>query len=119
MKRVAVLLGFFFAVCGVATAEELACETNPEIVAECFTVRGRLSFWNGAPTARIWPLGTKRMMGVHHDELPGEIRSLMATFDTELWGDFKVCPFTPKQAGLMQFVCIEAWRNITVRERSQ
>jgi hypothetical protein len=57
------------------------------------------------------------MLGVHRDALPQEIRSLMTTFDTELWGDFKVCPFTQEQTGKMRLVCIESWRNVTVHER--
>src|SRR4051812_15051432 len=115
MKRIAILLALVPAACNVTAAEAPACATNPEIIGACFNVRGRLSFWNGAPSACIWPIGTKRMQGVHDDELPGQIRSRMATFDTELWGDFQVCPFTRERPGHMQFVCVESWRNITVR----
>lgn len=105
-------------VSGSALAEESAvCKGNQEIVAECFTVHGRLSFWSGAPSARIWRVGTKRMLGIHFDVLPKGIEDQMSSFDTELWGDFEVCPFTKEQAGQMQFVCIEAWRNVTVRQR--
>jgi len=106
-------------VIGSAVAEEQvpACKRNPEIVAPCFTVYGRLSFWNGAPSARIWRVGTNRMLGVHSDILPKGIQEKMRDFDTELWGHFEVCPFTKEQPGHMQFVCIEAWRNVRVRQR--
>ncbi len=104
---------------GAAVAEEQVptCKENPEIVAPCFTVYGRLSFWNGAPSARIWRVGTKRMLGIHFDILPKEIQEKMRDFDTELWGDFEVCPFRKEQPGHMQFVCIEGWRNVKVRQR--
>ena len=112
------LLALIVAVSSVAASAQSVCANDAEIVAACFDVRGRLSFWNGAPAARIWRVGTKRMLGVHRDVLPQEIRTLMTTFDTELWGDFRVCPFTLEQAGQMQFVCIDSWRNLTARERS-
>lgn len=111
------LLALMVAISTSAASAQTVCADNAEIVAACFELRGRLSFWNGTPTARIWPVGTRRMLGVHGDALPQEIRSLMTTFDTELWGDFTVCPFTQEQPGKMQMVCIESWRNVTTRER--
>jgi hypothetical protein len=98
-------------------AAEYACAASPEIVGACFDVRGRLSFWNGAPSARIWPNGTSRLLGIHHDELPPALASRMTSFDTEAWGTFQVCPFTPRRAGHMQFVCIESWRDMSLRQR--
>ncbi len=59
------------------------------------------------------------MLGIHHDELPKQIEARMSGFETEVWGDFNVCPFTPERLGHMQFVCIESWRNIKVRQRKQ
>jgi hypothetical protein len=95
------------------------CSQSAEIVDTCFDVHGRLSFWNGAPSARIWRVGTSRMLGIHHDELPVELASQMTTFDTEAWGDFRVCPFTKERTGHMQMVCIDSWRNIRFRERTK
>lgn len=94
-----------------------ACKGNAKIVAACFMVHGRLSFWNGAPSARIWRIGTHRMLGIHNDELPSALRQRMPDFDVELWGDFQVCPITREQPGHMQFVCVESWRDIRVRQR--
>jgi hypothetical protein len=57
------------------------------------------------------------MLGIHHDELPEQLRSRMTGFNDELWADFKVCPFTPLKVGHMQLVCIASWRNLQARSR--
>ncbi len=44
------------------------------------------------------------MLGIHNDILPQDIRERIADMDTEMWGDFKVCPFTREQPRHMQFV---------------
>jgi hypothetical protein len=103
---------------GGAAAADYACAANPDIVASCFAVRGRLSFWNGAPSARLWPVGTTRLLGIHNDVLPPNFTSMARDFDTEIWGAFEVCPFTPRKSGSMQFVCIESWRDISIRQRT-
>jgi hypothetical protein len=100
-------------------AEPYMCAADPFIVAPCFDVRGRLSFANGAPSARIWPVGTRRLLGVHFDRLPDDIAALVRGFDTEVWASFKVCPYTREKKGHMQFVCIEASRDVSVRERDR
>jgi hypothetical protein len=103
--------------------EQYACASRPDLIGPCFTLRGRLSFWNGTPSARIWPVRTKRLIGVHDDVLPTALESEIAgvdwhnRFDTEVWADFTLCPFTQYQKGRMQFVCIEAWRNTTFTRR--
>ena len=94
-----------------------ACAGRPEIVAPCFEIRGRLTFRNGTPSARIWPIGTMRMLGIHHDELPAGLPIGPRDFATEIRGTFNVCPFTREQAGHMQFVCIEGWRDMVIRQR--
>jgi hypothetical protein len=103
----------------MAQEQAPACKAKPDIVAACFTVHGRLSFWNGAPSARIWPVGTHRLLGIHNDELPQALRDRIAFPDTEMWGDFQVCPFTRERPGHMQFVCVESWQNLEVRERKR
>jgi hypothetical protein len=47
-----------------ATADDKPCSKHPQLVGTCFTVRGRLSVYNGAPALRIWRIGTKRILGV-------------------------------------------------------
>ncbi|TMH32909.1 MAG: hypothetical protein E6H66_13125 [Betaproteobacteria bacterium] len=109
------LLGLTF----IATASDYACSANPGIVGPCFELGGRLSFWNGAPSARIWRVGTSRMLGIHYDQLPPGLASQMTSFDTEAWGTFGVCPFTRQSPGRMQSVCIESWRDLRFRERKR
>jgi hypothetical protein len=94
-----------------------ACAGRPDIVAPCFDVGGRLNFRNGTPSARIWSLGTRRMLGIHHDELPAGLPVGSHDFATEIRGTFNVCPFTREQAGHMQFVCIESWSDVFIRQR--
>lgn len=110
---------------GTGTHEPYACAYRPDIVSRCFELRGRFSFWNGAPSARIWPVGTKRLIGVHFDLLPPALEAEMTrleprrSFNTEVWADFTLCPFTRYRKGRMQFVCIEAWRNTAFRHRKE
>ena len=118
--RIAIASAFLLSAPPADAAEDVyRCAASPEVVAPCFTIRGRLSFWNGAPSARIWPVGTKRLLGIRHDVLPPSLRAEIASFDTELFADFRVCPFTKSEPGHMQFVCIESWRNPTARQRPQ
>jgi hypothetical protein len=80
-------------------------------------VRGRLSWYNGTPAARIWRVGTTRMLGIHHDVLPPALAAAVPDFDAQAWGIFRVCPFTRERPGHMQFVCVEAWRDLSLRRR--
>lgn len=59
------------------------------------------------------------MLGIHHDELPPALASRKLNFDTEMLGIFNVCPFTEERPGRMQFVCIESWRDVTLRQRPE
>jgi len=110
---------------GDAAGEPYACASRADIVAPCFNVRGRLSYWNGAPSARIWPVGTKRLIGVHFDVLPPTLEAEITQYDprrsfyTEVWAEFRLCPITRYHEGRMQFACIEAWRNATFRHRKE
>jgi hypothetical protein len=40
------------------------CSDRRDLVGACFTVRGRLSVYNGNPSVRIWPIGTTRLLGL-------------------------------------------------------
>jgi hypothetical protein len=101
-----------------------SCAAAPNLVGPCFSVRGRLSLWNGTPSARIWRVGTKRILGVSDSrciepdcrQLPADILAAL-DWDTEIFADFLVCPFTKERPGVMQFVCAESARNVSVRNR--
>src|SRR5215213_3077779 len=69
------------------------CREQPSLVGKCFTVRGRLSLYNGAPTLRLWRAGTRRMLGVSgsysqagYSSIPEELEKRL-DWETELWGD--------------------------------
>jgi len=101
----------------------MPCRAQPSLVGKCFTVRGRLSLYNGAPTIRLWRAGTKRMLGVSasyslagYSSIPEELEKRL-DWESEVWGDFLVCPFTRQRPKEMQMICIEEGKNIVVRKR--
>jgi hypothetical protein len=91
----------------------------------CFWVEGRLSAANGAPTWRIWPKGTRRLLGVvsrsgsaeRADLLPPEILGLNPNFERSVWGHYRVCPHGPARPGAMRFVELVEARGLVVVAR--
>src|SRR2546425_8218892 len=45
-------------------AKERSCREHPRLIGNCFTVRGRLSIYDGAPALRLWRVGTRRVLGI-------------------------------------------------------
>jgi hypothetical protein len=106
--------------------EAQSCRTRSGVVGKCFTVRGRLSVYNGTPSIRLWPLGSKRLLGVIDPKDPSNAPgpSVFPTaikaqldWDKEITGDFLVCPLTRSKPGRMQTICIESGKNLVVRQR--
>jgi hypothetical protein len=101
-------------------AAEPTCIDHPKRVGECRAVHGRLSYWNGTPTPRIWPVGTKRMLGVTsgwEGSLPAGLEAILSP-DINLYGDFWVCSlFDPPEEGVMESVCVHTWRNLVEEQR--
>lgn len=93
-----------------------ACKTDPDIIGACFTSRGRLSVWNGAPSLRIWRVGTKRILGVEDDHPLPENLAKQMDFGVEAWGDFELCPFTREHPGVMQMVCVESAAHLIFKK---
>jgi hypothetical protein len=100
---------------------ELACKTRSHLVDSCHVVHGRLMAYNGAPTFRIWIIGTNRLLGVHDvstkDDamvplMPSYLNLKTNGFEFEVYGDFEVCPLTKPRNGEMQTVCIESARHM-------
>jgi len=98
------------------------CKNNPKVVAACYSVRGRLT--PGADTVRIylWPVGTKRMLGVtggpslddaEAPVYPGNLK--FPSVNNVIYGDFEVCPFTLEEKGHLQLVCIESATHLVTR----
>lgn len=87
-------------------------------------VHGRLSVYNGAPALRIWKIGTRRVLGVSdqrflkagYKNIPDNIRG-MVNQDTDVYGDFHVCPFTKSRPNEMQLVCVEIGKNLSAKKR--
>jgi hypothetical protein len=104
--------------------DDRPCREHPQLVAPCFSIRGRMNYWNGAPSVRIWKVGSRRMLGVSegrfkvegYSNLPREITARL-TWDVDLFGDFVVCPFTREQPGVMQLMCVDAATNLEARPR--
>ena len=48
-----------------APAKRVIPGKAPENAATCYWTHGRLNFYNGAPSYRIWKIGTKRILGVY------------------------------------------------------
>ena len=91
---------------------------NPQVVGPCFKVHGRMSQYNGGTSFRIWKIGTHRMLGVANEvDPPKELLDKFRDFDTEVYGDFLVCPLTTEQPGHMQMVCVQSVKNAVVRQR--
>jgi hypothetical protein len=92
----------------------------PRAPGDCAVVRGRVDLWNGAPTVRMWLVGTNRMLGVAND-LPPNVTSLWDTapdrWEVSIFGDFEVCAITPSRLGVMQSVAVKAAERLTMRAR--
>lgn len=92
---------------------------------DCRWVDGRLSAYNGTPTFRIWPKGTKRLLGVVDRSgasegasvLPAKAWKMKPSFNRDLWGSFRVCPQTPERAGWMTMVLVNDVRGLTAKDR--
>src|SRR5262252_6452678 len=106
--------------------EPQTCRSRADVVGKCFKVHGRLSVYNGTPSIRLWPVGTKRLLGIidpqdiSHAPGPSIIpASIMGQLngDKEIFGDYLVCPLTRSEPGRMQTVCIESGKNLSVRQR--
>jgi hypothetical protein len=95
------------------------CKEDPDLVAACFTLHGRLSLWNGTPTVRIWRVGTKRILGVPSDTLPQDVDRLFSNdpWADDIYGDFEACPLTPERPGEMQMVCISSASHLIRKRR--
>ena len=98
------------------------CKGNPEVVGACYAVHGRLSTGADTIQLRLWPVGTKRMLGVSDGPEINDAESPLypktirfSNGDETIYGDFEVCPFTLRREGEMQFVCIETASHLVAK----
>ena len=122
-----------------APQRKIPCKTA-ENASMCYWTRGRLSFYQGNPSYRIWKVGTKRILGIYsgpnsqgidpldgeHPEFPANLsrafraeyeRNVALKIDTpyligDVFAKFEVCPLEPDKPGYMQASCIESAKNI-------
>jgi len=131
MKIMRIILPVFFLILFFAATSssdekpgKKSCKEHPMLSGPCFKVRGRMSFYNGNPTARIWPLGTKRMLGISQGRfyledyvnVPDELVRRLS-WETAMFADFTVCPFTDDRPGEMRLICVESADNISIKKR--
>ena len=79
--------------------------------------------YNGTPTVRIWPVGTKRILGISdykfyvegYENIPKELLEQL-TWENAMYADFIVCPFADDKPGVMRLICVEKAENISIRK---
>ena len=111
-----------------AEKRKIPCKT-PANAAMCYWTHGRLNFANGAPSYRIWKIGTKRILGIYSGpsaypprtdkdselpEFPPEIDRVFRPPDNWIFADFEICPLEPERKGEMQAACVESAKRIVV-----
>jgi hypothetical protein len=89
------------------------CKARFDVLDTCRVVHGRLFVSNGIPL-RIWVIGTKRVLAVADNPVAQDPEFLIPAallrsvdFDTNLYGDYEVCPLSRERPGWMQWVCVE------------
>ncbi len=110
--------------CGLNTpvsAADSSCATDKRVMAACYEVHGRLRIYANM-RLYLWPVGTNRSFAVHYapdapqpePPLPPNLAKVMDP-DHDVFGDFRVCPFTPEKAGKMRIVCIDSASHLITR----
>lgn len=108
-----------------AAAPHRPCSEHPKIVGKCFSFRGRLANYLGAPTRRIWRIGTTRILGVsdslalpEFEQVPANVRDALGdSFERYIFADFEFCAFTADKPGVMRLGCGNLARNLKIVEQ--
>ena len=106
--------------------ERPLCEGALQVVAECFTVHGRLSLYQGTPSFRIWRIGTHEILGILDTATQGSSESpwlppavvTLGKIDPDrmaVSGDYLVCPLSRARSGEMQYVCVESASHLVAQ----
>jgi hypothetical protein len=95
----------------------------------CYWTRGRLWIAQGGHPIRLWPVGTRRILGIENpkpgpidydgaDAIPPRVSEVL-TDGVFVWGNYHVCPIAPERAGWMRFVFIDrAKGKVFVQKRT-
>jgi hypothetical protein len=117
MKMYLLILGIALPACAVRPK----CKENEKVVAACFSIHARANLGADSVPIYLWHVGTKRRLGVTGGPtlddsvepiFPGNLQFRSPSDD--IYGDFEVCPFTPKKEGHLQLVCIETASHLAV-----
>ena len=117
LRRMSLLLAIVLTAAGPATTIAPRRPAGP-----CQWIEGRLTVGNGTPAYRIWPRGTRRLLGVTNarfdaeagDVIPANAALYLRENRTDrLWGQFLVCPLAPERAGRMRPVRVAAARRLS------
>ena len=108
-------------------SRSIPCKT-PENASACYWTHGRLVYANGMPAFRLWKIGTKRLLGIYSGpaadrlsldnedpQMPANLERIFNPPETQVFGDFEVCPLEPVRDGAMQAACIESAKNLVVK----
>ena len=128
MKLIIIILLFVFTNVCMAQYDSLEtgckpCREHPQVNGSKFVVHGVMQVWNGAPSVRIWKIGTKRILGVSEGtyyrdgfcNMPTWLAEKLNT-ENDIIGDFVVYPFTPDKAGVMRLVCVDTAYNLIFKK---
>lgn len=101
-----------------AHAENSVCSEDKNLINACYNVHGKIIMHaNLRPYLHLSE--NDRWLGIvqRSDDInagyywPSDIEKVF-DYDTDVWGDFRVCPFTPDEPGKMRFVCIDSVANL-------
>lgn len=107
------------------------CANDKHVVEACFDVHGRISV-HANSRVYLWPVGTRRIYGIEYPPdlrlpdlpLPGNVDRAVFTptksgIGVDVFGDFRVCPFTHDEPGKMRFVCIDSATHLRTELRNR
>jgi len=119
LGRITVLASLSIGISFLATSAVWA-----EAAGKCFWVHGRLSIYNGTPSLRIWPIGSKRLLGLCEalcgdtedgPPLPANVKEVMPSgVSWSIRGEFEVCPLTKDRVGHMRYVRLKSAKRMHV-----
>jgi hypothetical protein len=117
--------------CDLTTAREVKKHSIPCKTAEnansCYWTHGRIGFYNGTPSIRLWKIGTNRLLGIYSGpsvdrygldnedpQVPANLKRTFKPTQNRVFGDFEVCPLEREREGYMQAACIASTKNLVV-----
>jgi hypothetical protein len=125
---IGILIGLLVCAAVMGSGEEKikkkSCKEHPILSGPCYKVKGKMFFANGTPSVRIWPIGTKRILGVSEQtfyndayaNIPDDLVNKLS-WQTVIYADFTVCPFTDDKPGVMRLTCVDSAKNLSIRNR--